>query len=211
MKNEATLIRQFKIATHNALAFPEILQQLEQHTLNEAKVKEGKKIGQRAIQLRQQHQQLKADSKEATRLFQEAFAKADFLYGEHRTLAQVAFKDQATAWDKLNLNGSRKLPLIHWLEQAQQFYSNALPYTDTLAKYNMPQATLNEARKLVDHIETLDILRQQTKSQLQVLTQQKQEAMTELEQWMRRFYRIARVALEEQPQHLEALGLVVKA
>ena len=75
----------------------------------------------------------------------------------------------------------------------------------------MPQATLNEARKLVEHVETLDILRQQTKSQLQILTQQKQEALAELEQWMRRFYRIARIALEDQPQQLEALGLVVKA
>ena len=211
MKNELTLIRQFKIATHNALTVPEILQRLERYALTETEIKEGKKIGQRAIQIRGQHQHLKADAKEATRLFQEAYTKADTFYGEHRALARVAFKDQPVLWDKLQLSGTRKLPLIKWLEQAQQFYTNVTPYTDTLTKYNVSQAALAEARKLVAHIETLDILRQRTKSQQQVLSQQKQHAVSELEQWLRHFYRIAKIALEDEPQHLEALGLVVRA
>ncbi len=179
--------------------------------MGEANIKEGKKIGMRTIQIRSQYQQLKAEVKEANRLFQEAYDQADALYGEHRTLARLACKNQPMLWDTLNLSGSRKLPWANWLAQVQQFYTNALPHADTLAKYTMSRAALIEAQRLVEHVASLDILRQQTKSQLQVLSAQKQAALKELEQWLRRFYRVAKVALKDEPQYLEALGLVVRA
>ena len=83
MKNEATLIRQFKIAIHNALAFPEILQQLEQHTLTKRRSKKVRRLGNAPYNCDNSTSNSKLDSKEATRLFQEAFAKADSLLRRH--------------------------------------------------------------------------------------------------------------------------------
>ena len=38
----------------------------------------------------------------------------------------------------------------------------------------------------------------------------KDEALAKMDDWMVEFYGIARIALEDHPQYLEALGIVVK-
>ena len=47
------------------------------------------------------------------------------------------------------------------------------------------------------------------KARAQDLTQQKQQQMEKMELWMRQFYKVAKVALSDAPQQMEALGIVV--
>ncbi|WP_439182311.1 hypothetical protein [Carboxylicivirga taeanensis] len=42
-------------------------------------------------------------------------------------------------------------------------------------------------------------------------TKAKDEALGKLDRWMSEFYAVARIALEDQPQLLEALGKAVKS
>jgi hypothetical protein len=55
----------------------------------------------------------------------------------------------------------------------------------------------------------LSSLQKQAQSRAQLLTQKKQEALAQLDQWHRRLLKVARMALEAEPQQLEALGVVV--
>jgi hypothetical protein len=80
-----------------------------------------------------------------------------------------------------------------------------------MVKYHVPKKELDEAQKMVGKVLELLALQQKTKSQAQQLTQDRQAAYNELHAWMKKFMGIARVVFADQPQQLEALGLVVKA
>ena len=69
---------------------------------------------------------------------------------------------------------------------------------------------LNAANALIADVETTraDYLRE--KGESQNATQTKDASFAVLDDWMSEFYAVARIALEDQPQLLEALGLLVR-
>ncbi len=78
-----------------------------------------------ANQLQQQQKEY-GDQFEATGVLQEVWKKADETYIRFVKIARIALKDEHAAYQKLNLNGSRKKTLSGWLAQAKQFYLNSL-------------------------------------------------------------------------------------
>jgi len=130
-------------------------------------------------------------------------------YGKHISLARIAFQAQPRVIEALGLKGKRKRSLEEWLAQASAFYQEALTHVNELAQYGVPQLEIVECQKMMDQLVALSALQKQSLSRAQVLTQKKQEARTQLEEWYRKMIRTARMALEEEPQLLEALGIVV--
>ena len=78
-----------------------------------------------------------------------------------------------------------------------------------MEKYGVPRKELNEVAKLATKVLNLQAMQRDTQSQVQTLTQLRQQALKNLQTWMRRFLTVAKVALEEQPQQMEALGKTV--
>ena len=95
------------------------------------------------------------------------------------------------------------------LAQAETFYTQ-IP-VPMMEKYHVPRKELNEATKMVTKVRELQALQRHTQAQVQSLTQQRLQAIESLQTWMRRFMTVAKVALEEQPQQLEALNQTVVA
>ena len=48
-------------------------------------------------------------------------------------VARIALRSSRGKWQSLALDGMRKQSLAGWLEQAQQFYANALTDADVVA------------------------------------------------------------------------------
>ena len=48
-------------------------------------------------------------------------------------VGRIDLRDKRGKWQALALDGKRKVSLAGWLEQAQQFYANALPNADVVA------------------------------------------------------------------------------
>jgi hypothetical protein len=55
------------------------------------------------------------------------------------------------------------------------------------------------------------LLQVQEIGESQEATRGKDKALAELEEWMSDFYAVARIAMEDQPQLLESLGLLVRS
>lgn len=111
----------------------------------------------------------------------------------------------------MELNGTRKKGFSEWLEQAGNFYHYAGEVKEVLTKYNISEKELNATQKLLGQLKEMQQLQYQLKARTQVLSEQKKQAYTELYRKVSKFIQLARLALDEEPQHLEALGLVVKA
>ena len=75
----------------------------------------------------------------------------------------------------------------------------------------MTQSEIDEAKNLVDTVEAArsEYLREVGESQ--DVTKQKDAAFAKMEDWMRDFYAVAAIALDDKPQMMEALGKLRKS
>ncbi|MEQ9439656.1 MAG: hypothetical protein RIG62_11440 [Cyclobacteriaceae bacterium] len=206
---EAHFLNRVDIAIDNALSTPEIIAQLSVYGYDEKKLKKGQEMRRIIDGLSLQQEDTHIVAKDATRMLNEARQQADTMFGTHLAIARIAFKDDITFWNALKLGDARERNLPDWLVQINRFYTRIVVVASVMEKYNVPKKELIETRKLIAQIGNLQRLQKKTKGQAQLATQAKSKALYDLELWMRRFLQIAKIALDENPQQLEMLGVVV--
>jgi hypothetical protein len=128
-------------------------------------------------------------------------------------VSRVAFKGQIDVLTSLGVVGERPRSLSGWLRSARILYSNLLEMPDALqviAGFGYTAERLQEELHAVEEVERLHVKQLSEKSAAQQSTQQRDEALDELCNWFSDFRAIARIALYDDPQLLEALGITAK-
>lgn len=148
----------------------------------------------------------------ATGALQAAKEAADKTYMRHLKLARVALKDEKSAEAALQLSGIRKESMSGWIQQAKAFYTNASTASaaikQKLAKVSVSEAEITAGVESMKQIEALLSVQLKEKGEAQDATLKRDTALDDLQEWMSDYIAIARVALEDQPQLLETLGIV---
>jgi hypothetical protein len=128
-------------------------------------------------------------------------------------VARVAFKKQPDILASLGVTGERPRSLSGWLRSARILYSN-LPETpdalQVLAGFGYTAERLQKELHDVEEVERLHVKQLSEKSSAQKSTQQRDDAFDELCNWFSNFRAIARIALYDDPQLLEALDITAK-
>ena len=146
----------------------------------------------------------------ATQAFNASFEQADKAYAAHRKLAKIAFKTDAQRQTDLHLNDRKPQLFTPWYEQARHFYTALLADTAAqtqLAKYKITLEALQAAQAEVEQTMTMKTSQEREKGEAQAATQERNVAIAALDEWVADFKVVARIALEDNPQLLEALGL----
>ena len=120
-------------------------------------------------------------------------------------------EDNVALTKSLMLNGRRKHTYTGWLEQSSMFYGNGLDSPEALTallEYNITKNKMKAGQALVK--QTAAALKTQLKElgEAQRATEQRHKAFDLMEDWMAIFTAIARIALEDDPQLLEIMGIV---
>ena len=148
----------------------------------------------------------------ATDSFQVARAGMNKTYMRHLKLARIALKGNKSTEEALQLSGNRKQAFPGWVQQAQAFYTNALASPEAIAaltKLNTPKAALKATSSELEEVEKKYNKQLQEKGEAQAATNARDEALDSLQKWTGSYISIARVALEDEPQLLEMLGIVM--
>jgi hypothetical protein len=128
-------------------------------------------------------------------------------------ITRVAFKKQPDILASLGVIGERSRSLSKWLRHAKILYTNLLEMPNalqTIQTYGYTAERLNRELQDVEKVEQLHVKQLGGKSAAQQATQKRNEAFDELCDWFSDFRAVARVALYDDPQLLEALGIVKK-
>jgi len=144
----------------------------------------------------------------ATAALNEMRAKANRVYGDHRKMAAIVLRDAPDRLMALKLDQRKKPTLSDWLTQAKLFYANLLANPDDLAameRFRMTRKRLAEGQTLVRRTEAHYQAQQEAKGRAQSSTKARNAALDELHRWMGEFKTIARIALADDVQLLEAL------
>lgn len=131
-------------------------------------------------------------------------------YDEHLTLARLAFKQNRGLRKALGLDDAYPKRRAALVEQIANFYTLLLPHHEVVERYGLTRAEIEQAQAAM--VAFVEAQQQQTqrKGEAQAATQQRNQALKNLQQWVRGYRAIVRVALAEEPQLLEALGVLVR-
>ena len=209
--SKTDFLHQTTIALTNARRSAEIRRALTKHGAGEFMIKQLETQLRTVQNLENQYDDITAEAKGSTQSLYAVREQGNKLYSEHLVLARVAFKDAPMWLEKMELVGPRQKSLPAWIRQVSSFYRHAPAVKDTLTTYQVPTKEVAEMQKLLARMVELRTLQVDLKGRAQVVSQQKKRAQSTLRRGMARFYQIARIALYEEPQHLEILGLSVKA
>jgi hypothetical protein len=204
----------YELALHNALNDAALSVPLARYSYTAEKINAGLALCQAARQ--QQLDQLReyAEQYAATQAFEQAWKAADAGYMRLLKLGRILFKEQHAIYLKLGLVGDRKQSFSGWLTQARQFFQNVLEDAAVLAgyaAYNVPQAKIETALALVDAAEAAQRAQQRETGEAQEATQARDAALDAIDAWMSAFIAIARLALEDNPQLIEKLGILERS
>lgn len=131
-------------------------------------------------------------------------------YREHRTVAKTLYRNDAAITERLRLNRTVPKRINDILDQAEDFYQIVAESKD-MAKLGIKTDELTQAKAMVDTLTSLREQRLQHKGAAETATQKRNEAIAELKTWQQEFSRVAKMALKDEPQLLEVLGIVVPA
>jgi len=206
-------LKDIAIALQNATDDEVIKTELAEFGYMATKVAEGKALYDTAEALHRKQKVEYGEQAIATDALNTAWEVANNVYMRQVKVARVAFKNERGVQSKLGIEGQRKQTLAGWLGQAKQFYTAALSETalqTTLATFGISVAKLTEAQALVQTVESAAATQHQEKGEAQEATRLRDEALEALYEWVSDFKKIARVALQDVPQHLEKLGMVMR-
>lgn len=195
----------------NAQEDPTIKGGMERFGYTTARLQQGEALYQHARGLASAKQDAYGDQYNATDALEIDTAQAYDRYMEHVTVARLAFKDDRGVKNALGLAGDRKQSMSGWLDQAQQFYLNALndaAIRARLAQYGVEQADLEQALAAVQGVISANATQERSRGRAQQSTEERDAALRDLQAFIGEYKTLARRAFADDRQQLEKLGIV---
>ena len=200
-----------EVAISNSRTHEEVKKQLAGLGYTEERLDEGYNLYDNAAKMQEIKVKEYAEKLDATGQLDTAKMDAHKVYMTHVKIARVAFSDNVKFSETLILLPRRKLSYTGWLEQSEMFYSQALSNDEIIAgmaKYGITKNKLKQGEALVNNVRNKLKTQLTEKAEAQEATQNRDKAFDAMEDWLSDFISIARIALEENPQYLEMLGIV---
>ncbi len=208
----ANRLESARLALTNALAENELRSELAPFGYDETRLQQGQSLYENALAVWQSQQQGQSRRRAAAAAYKRADVTARRAYMRGVRLCRTLYRDDPVTYRALGLAGVRKKGFAAKVAQMRLFYTTALGNPEiltTLAGFGFSESQLQADLALVAALESARSQREVESGAVQDATQSKAQAITALERWMREFFTIARLALEENPQRLEMLGLAV--
>ena len=196
------------VAIANARKTPRILAALEVYGYDDAVMQQGQELLDTARALTDAQQKEYGEQYSATAAVNEAMAKADRIYSDHRELAAMVFRDDAGKQAEIGLNQTKKRSFSGRLTQMERFYANLLAKPDMLKamdRFRVTEEKLLEAQALVEQVKILGEIQQRETGEAQTATKERDAALDALDRWLSEFKTVAKIALADDAQMLEAL------
>lgn len=136
------------------------------------------------------------------------------LYMKYLKIARIAFSTNIEAREALLLDGVRERTYKKWVFQVSVFCNNLLDnaeYWPNLEQYGVTKGHVQHLK--TDLLELMDLADKGAKvtGLVKMLTQKKKKQTQKVQNWVSDYIKIARIALEDAPQSLEKLGIIVKS
>lgn len=195
----------------NARDTPDILAALTPFGYDAVQLDEGLGLADTAETEAERQTTEYAEQYNATNKLAEEVGALRAMYTRHVKLARVAFKPGTEGYVTLGLKGRRARTMPGLLTEARSFY-RAIEGSPNLQAVLDPltvnAAAVTAGLAQADAVEAAEVAQQKEMGEAQRATVVRDEAVAELRGFYRDFAEVAKIALEDQPQLREVLGLL---
>jgi hypothetical protein len=184
------------------------------YNFNEERFKRARKLLKRVDRLSLDHNSKISEKLEATKVLKEVSQKAKKVFIQLLQLARLVFKDDPWAARVLGLKGRRKQTIAGWLDEAKQFYTNALNEAKILEQFSsfgITREQLEAGKAVLVEVEQAAAEQERKKGDLLQATRRRNQAIKELVQITGIIKRLAGFGLRGglKEQLLEGLGMTI--
>jgi hypothetical protein len=187
---------------------PELAPLLAAQGYDTVKLSEGLKLQQVAQDAFVARQKAMSEQRQALAVLAGAAAQARQTYADFREGARSLFRDSATRTE-LGLTGAVPEDLQKFSTLALTGYKGALDSPDhlkVLTQYGYPQALLQDALKQLDQLAAANNTGKAAQTAATHATKLRDQAMANLDDWLRQFRGLAKVATRSRPDLYKTLG-----
>ncbi len=149
---------------------------------------------------------------EATRRFNEAWSACREITRDIIDAAKLAFRYDRAVYNALKLGGARPNAFSEWVAANTYLYSQLLGdpvLQEALANYNTPLEKIQLGRQQLQDAIAADRVKEDGIAEAQRATERKIKANKEFAGFVTKFFKVMRIALEDEPQLLEKLGITM--
>lgn len=212
-KNDAKTIERSRIALSSYKTNPEINLGLSDYGYDETTVDGGWQLHAKADTAFKANQTETIETNLVSEDYKKAYKKRASVFKKHRNMASIFFKRSPEVLMELNVKGRFPSNYIAFFNAHELFYSAIKNNADIQAQFDRIKITAPvigdcEAELAILKNKRADYDREFGESQ--AATQEKNESIEELREWMEDFDAMAKIALWNQPQLLESLGIFVR-
>jgi len=200
-----------QVAIANALKDAQIQKALAGYGYGPARIKEGQKLLEAARSAVSFHKNMAGGQQAATAQLVKAYKHA---IGAYQALAKTAravwLRDRARL-AALGISGAMPKSTAGFITAAYTLFDNAIKSHDKdLAEYGYNAARLAAERAKVEAFDMANQAQEAAKGSAQVAAHSQREILRELDAWTAKFLKIAKVALRDERQLLEKLGVTAR-
>ncbi len=204
-------ITRSRAAMENVTTMPEIQTRMAGFGYNAPKMKQGKTLIDRVNLLHILKKDKYDERQQIALTLAEDTATCRRQYMEHVKVAREAFRKEPALKRQLQIDRAIPKRLSLWLPMAQSFYTKLAEVHSQMTRYAITVEEISQARMMVASIQGQREGKLAKKGEAENTTHQRDLAQKEMRAWMKDFYSVARVALKDSPQLLEAIGIAVKS
>lgn len=211
---ESKFLERSRIALTNAGTHADIESALASYGMDAARLAEGLAIYTNALEVWERNKAEDAESEIASRSYKASYNQLQALFKRHRDQVLIYFRKQADILSSLGVNGRFPIKYNDFFVKVKQFYStiqkNATLQTE-MDKIKITSAVVADCLSQLDRLLADRANYDKELGESQDVTKSKNAALLTLKEWMDDFDAIAKVALYDQPQLLEVLGIFVRS
>ena len=208
-RTELQYLENYRQVFSNFSEVPELKSEMAEFGYDDAKMQEGKALYDEVLNLYNQNQKETSEEKEAYNKFSQALDALNTTYAKHRKLAKVALMNRPDLWKSLAIDGATSKAYLQWMQDATTLYSQAKTHSEAqplLEKFKLTSAIADEQLAKLEELKALRDAYTKEKGESQDATKLKDAAFAKIAVWMREFYAVAKIALDDHPQLLESIG-----
>ena len=213
-RSETGILEKYRVSIKNTGEQPEISSTMAEYGYDATEMANGQALLDNATTAYASNKTEGDEKSEAHDVFIRNRKQLDGIFTKHRKAARIVLKNDQLTLSKLGVTGEKPGAYANWLETIRKFYSEATTDTEVQSKLVRLKVTpeeLTSAQALIEVVGASRAAYLKEKGESQEATAIKDAALSEIDKWMSEFYAVARIAMEDKPQLLEALGIIVRS